>query len=196
MDRIKSTVIALFLLFAVNVLAAPESVSRSQSPDKHYRVSVEQTDGRIEYRIDAVAGGEALFRLTSSYQPEKGEEDWAYKQSLDAEVHWRNDSRVVAIEEANYRRMGTVLIARRTADGFSPIPVSAQFLMQATHEPWDRGRLFFTGWGNADSAILYLGGRLYYQTEKRFEESGWRFEIDLAQGGKILQQKKGRNSLP
>ena len=190
MDRIKSTVIALFLLFAEPALATPEPVPRSESPDKHYRVSVEQTDGRIEYRVGAVAGGEALLRLTSSYQPEKGEEAWAYKQSLDAEVHWRNDSRVVAIEEANHRRIGTVLIALRTVDGFSAISVSTQSLMQATHEPWDRGRLFFTGWGKTDSAILSLGGRLYHQTENRFEESGWRFEIDLAHGGKILQQKK------
>ena len=189
----KAAAFLALCLFAPQAFAAPEAIIGSESPDKSYRVSVERIDARICYRIDAIPTGEALLRIPSSYQPEMGMEDWAYKQSLSAEIHWRSDSRAVAIEESNHRTMGTVLIARQTPEGFRCIPVDDTTLMQSTKEPWDRGRLFFGEWGKENRVTLSLGGRLYFQTENRFEQSRWRFELDLAHDGKILHQKKEPN---
>ena len=68
----KVIVIAALLLSAVQALAGPEPISGSESPDKRYRVSIEQINEWINYRIDAVQNNKALLRIASSYQPDLG----------------------------------------------------------------------------------------------------------------------------
>ena len=186
----KVIVIAALLLSAVQALAGPEPISGSESPDKRYRVSIEQINEWINYRIDAVQNNKALLRIASSYQPDLGSEEWVHEKSRGFTVHWRDDSRVVAIEEANYRGMGTVLFACRTKDGFSLLSIDEKSLIRATHKSWNAGRLFFVGWGKKESVILNLVGRIYAEDQHSIELSEWQFEIDLSDDGKVLQQKK------
>ena len=187
----KTAVLLSLLLCAAQALAAPEPIPRSKSPDKHYLISVEQTDGRIYYRIDTNPGGKPLLKIAGSYQPELGAPDWVYEKSHDLTVHWRNDSRAVALEEANHRGIGTVLVAIQTADGFCTISIGTQALLKATNESWKEGRLFFRSWGKNDIILLDLIGTLIRENEVRtYEQSAWRFELDLAHDGKVVHQEK------
>ncbi|MEI8233680.1 MAG: hypothetical protein WCH57_03230 [Verrucomicrobiota bacterium] len=190
----KAAVSVALLFFVTQAFGELQLIAGSESPDKHYRVSVERTDARICYRIDGLPSGHALLRIDSSYQPEKGAEDWAYRQSLGAEVHWRKDTNAVAIDESNHRGMGAVLLIGRQGKGFRYVPVDWKALMHSTGEPWDRGRPFFSAWGTGDTVILALVGRLYFQDGNRFEESGWLFTLDLSQNGKVFQKEKNKGS--
>jgi hypothetical protein len=122
---------------------APEGIS----PDKRHSVFVEQSDepyAPIYYAVRDRKTREVLGRFKSSYQPDRDDEgDFAWKQSHPTWIYWRDDGRYLAIDEANHRRMGTVILARRINSTFRQIPVNSEELMRYTKQPWDRGRLFF-----------------------------------------------------
>jgi hypothetical protein len=182
-----SVVCSLFSL-TVSLFAREEVIAGSISPNKRYNVSVAEAEGRISYHLKDIRNRADVISSVSSYQPNLGSTEWAMEQSLNAVVHWRKDSGCIAVEEANHRRIGTVFIARRTANGFEQVPLDAQALMRKTKLPWERGRLFFEGWGNRDIVIIGLIGLVWADPvsrppeQRRRKESSCGFRIATSNG--------------
>jgi hypothetical protein len=174
---VKTALISLFAFATVALFAREEPLPDSVSPDKRYRIIVAEVGGRISYRVTDTSNGGAVISLRSSYQPDSGSDDWGFQQSLGATVKWRTDSRCVAIGEANHRRIGTVLIARRTPKGFQQVPLSSEALMRASKLPWERGRLFFGEWGARDSIAVGLIGLVWADPESTPPEKRHRKEF-------------------
>lgn len=191
--------IALFLTLAFigsPGFAREEPIPDSASPDKRFHVAVEEVDGHIYYRVKETRTGRNRFAFPSEYQPEAGElPDWSYRHALAAEVHWRDDNQCVALDETNHNRIGTVLIACRTKNGFRRIPLDCWALMRSTKDRWNKGRLFFGGWGIHDTATAYLIGLIYIDPEsverRRYEERRYTFTIDLSHDGRIIARELG-----
>jgi hypothetical protein len=176
-----------FLAFAsVSLFAREASLPDSTSPDKHYCIVVAETGGLIYYHINEIPNGKTLFSLVSSYKPDSGSAGWGFQQSLGATVNWRKDSRYLAIDEENYRRIGTVLIASSTAKGFEQVPVYSEVLMRASKQPWERGRLSFREWGRGDTIILALIGLVQRVPHGQRDEYGESFTLNLADRGNIM----------
>jgi hypothetical protein len=182
---------ALFILFAcaaVSLFARGAALPDSTSPDHRYRVTVTEVSGRIAYHLTEAERGKSVLSLRSSYQPDRGSGDWAFQQSLGATVYWRKDSQSVAIEEANYRTIGTVLIARRTPQGFRRVPLDADALMRESKMPWERGRPFFGAWGTRGTFTVGLNGLIWADPEftppekRRRKEASCGFTVALASG--------------
>jgi hypothetical protein len=187
----KIALVGLLTFAAVPLLAREEALRDSTSPNKHYRVVVAEVAGRIFYRIKDTSSGTTLISLRSSYQPESGSDDWGFQQSLGATVNWRKDSRAVAIDEANHNRIGTVLIARRTAKDFRQLAVSDEALMRASKLPWERGRLFFSEWGTRNTITVVRFGLVCTDPpstppeKRRRKDCGCGFIIALTNGDVI-----------
>ncbi len=94
---------------------------------------VEQADkpqSTIYYAIRDRRNGAPLGRFKSSYQPEAGDDStFAWDQSHPSWIYWRADSGYVAIDEANHRHIGTVILAQRFKSSFRQIPVNEEQLM-------------------------------------------------------------------
>ena len=190
----RTTLISLFALAAVPLFAREEALPGSTSPDKHYRVVVAEAGGHISYHINDIPDGKTLISLVSSYRPDSGSDGWGFQQSLGATVNWRKDSRCVAIDEANHNRIGTVLIARRTAKGFQQVPVGSAALMRASKQPWERGRLFFGAWGRGDTITLGLLGLVRRVPDGPRDEFGVSFTLDLANKGEVISIESDKNA--
>ena len=192
---------ALFLTFAFIAsrgLAREEPVPDSTSPDKRFYVAVEKVDAHIYYRVKETRTGHNRLALPSEYQPDAGElTDWSYRHALSAEVHWRDDSQCVALDESNHNRIGTVLIACRTKNGFRRVPLDRWALPRSTGDDWTKSRLFFGGWGSSHTAIIYLIGLIYIDPEtverRRYEQRSYTFTVDLTRNGRIIARKFGDN---
>jgi hypothetical protein len=191
---VKTGVFLNFLLFVSCGLAQEQSIPNSASPDKHFSIAVEEGDGRLSYRVKEIRTGRNRISFPSAYQPEPGElPNWSYEHALAAEIHWRADSRCVALDEANHNRIGTVLMAYRTKRGFRRVPLNCDALMRSTGEHWDRGRLFFGAWQAHDRATVYLIGKTYVDPKRsehrRSEDRSYTFTVDLAHDGRVIRWK-------
>ena len=113
---------------------------------------------------------------------------------MDDEIHWSKDSRLVAIDEANHRRIGTVLIARRAPKGFKQVGISREALIQASKQSWERGRLFFGQWGAGDAIVLRFEGLVQRVPGGPREESAVFFTLDLANNGKVVSIEQNKNA--
>jgi hypothetical protein len=181
---VRTALILPFALAAFPLFARQEALPSSVSPDKHCRVVVVQSAEGIFYQIKDTSNGTTLLYLRSSYQPETGAGDWGFRESMGATVYWRKDSCGVALDEDNYRRSGTVLVARRTPNGFQQVPISVEALLQASKQPWVRGRLFFGLWGRNDMMVINYVGRLRRVPTESSEESDVSFTLDVANKGR------------
>jgi hypothetical protein len=184
---VKSALIILCVFAAPQLFAREQALRDSFSPDKRYRVTVVEIEGRVSYRIIDASSHVTVLSLRSSYQQGAGNvEDWGFKKSLGATVYWRKDSRCVAIDEANHNREGTVLVVRRTPKGFRQVPLSDEALTRASKMPWDRCRLFFGQWGSRDTIIVGLLGRVFADPESTaYKDANCGFTIALASGDVI-----------
>ena len=172
----KPTFLILFAFAAVPLFAREEALPGSASPDNKFCIVVEAMDRLLIYRVKRVSDAKPLNSILSSYQTDRGTVDWAFKQALGAAVHWRKDSQFVAIDEANFDRMGTVVILRCTGDGFEDVPAHTQELMRASKQPWEVARLFFRDWSRGDTVSIGIRGLL-----KRFDDirTGKEFEVSV-----------------
>ena len=176
---VKLTLISLLAFAAAQVCAREEAIPECTSPDKRYHLAAEEVGGHIYYRIKQASTGKNLIAFRSDYQPDPGSaaDDWAFRQTLSADIHWRSDSRCVAIEESNHRRIGTVIIARRTSEGFRRVPLSCDSLMRRTKAPWERGRLFFDDWSANNRVSVVLVGLVWADPESTPPEKRHRKEF-------------------
>lgn len=163
------------------------------SPDRQFTILVEQADtpqATIYYAVRDRRNGATLGRFKSSYQPEAGDENtFAWDQSHPSWIYWRADSRYVAIDEANHRRLGTVILAQRLKSSFRQIPVGEEQLMSYTGQPWDRGRLFFGAncFLPHDRAAILVIGLLRRPHSDHYDEFGCSVILDLRHHGKIIK---------
>jgi len=187
-------------LIVLLLAAATSSASAHQdalgpngvSPDKRLRLFVAQQDdpsARIYYVLRNRKSGVLAGRFESSYQPDPASGDFAWQQSHPMAVYWRRDSTWVAIEEANHRGEGTVVLLHRGGKGFRRVPLSCERLMAATKENWDRGRLFFGDncWlRHGRVRVLILGSVPNAQRDGPVR-IGYDMTIDLRRNGAILR---------
>jgi hypothetical protein len=108
------------------------------------------------------------------------------------QIYWRPDSRWVAIDEANHGSIGTVILLRRSSNGFEQVPLDCNRLMAGTKEVWDRGRLFFAdnSWLRHDRARVYILGSVPNSKTGDYDRVGYEVTIDLRREGAILKTTK------
>jgi hypothetical protein len=146
------------------------------------------TEGKA-YFYRVVEDGEAVGIFPCSYQPEEGNEEWSAEQARAASWHWHGDGKFLAVEEANHRHIGTVILARRFRGVFQPILLVTSDLMTRSGENWERGRLFFGEWLPDDRVRIVLSGRTG-QPPGPYEYSQYECVIDLRSVAKIESCKK------
>ena len=195
---VKTALLLTFVLVASRGLAREEPIPNSTSPDTRFYVAVEEVGAHIYYRVKETRTGRNRFAFPSEYQSDAGElPDWSYRHALSCEVHWRDQSQCVALDESNHNRIGTVLIACRTKNGFRRVPLDRWALPRLTGDDWNKSRLFFGGWGSGDTAIVYLIGLIYIDTatveRRRYKERSYTFTVDLKHNGRIITRKLGDN---
>ncbi|HEY3901775.1 MAG TPA: hypothetical protein VGM54_24390 [Chthoniobacter sp.] len=137
----------LFLALATfGGAASAETVALSGavSPNGRYVLVARRGSARAEitYQILNRHAGTFLLKLKSSYQEAKEESaNWSWDQTSAAEVHWRSDSRVVVLDEANHNAIGTVLVASERSNRFRELKLHLP--MQLLGVRWQKSRLFF-----------------------------------------------------
>ncbi|MDR0533500.1 MAG: hypothetical protein LBH01_06045 [Verrucomicrobiales bacterium] len=178
-----------FCLFLLPVILQGGELSSGVSPNHKYSVEFKTVGGEFYYALVTIANGEVLWQGKGTYQREKGAEEWALKQTANAEAHWREDSGAVAIDEANHRQMGTVLLVKINDDKGKLVPLDCKKIMAATKEPWERGRLFFICWEKGRKAKVALTGRLYHGSDNRFENRCYELLVNVDANGELEYSK-------
>lgn len=84
----------------------------------------------------------AIGKLPGSYQPDDGSDSWAMRRALETQTHWHRGSTLVALEEASWHGIGTVLPGHGVKGAFRLIPLNEDAILRATHAAWSR-----LGWG-------------------------------------------------
>src|SRR6476646_9081501 len=102
---------AAALLILITVCLSAEARTHrlvdGTSPNGKFRVEAAQVDpGNITYHLVRIADAAILHETMSSYQPEEGAGDWPWDETIDAEIHWSDDSRYVVIDEQVHNYIG------------------------------------------------------------------------------------------
>jgi hypothetical protein len=166
--RSNSTILCAFLLtgclLSMRVVADARSkvLQDGDSPEGHFRVEVSERPGRgITYDIVSPKAGSVIHRIPSSYQPEEGEaSDWCWDLTNDAEVHWSPGGHYLVIDEQVHNYIGQVFLVLVGPGSTAPLSLPETQILAATKMHWDRFRIRFVRWGDADRLSLVLAGQV------------------------------------
>jgi hypothetical protein len=158
---------AAFLMLIASCISAharTHSLLNGTSPNGRFRVQATEVDsGEITYDLVRSSDSTVLHRTPSSYQPEEGAGDWPWNESVDAEVHWSDDSRHVVIDEQVHNYIGTVFVVSVRHGRANPIPLPEQEILARTGLHWDRYRIRVAGieaWSSQHHLLLSLAGQI------------------------------------
>lgn len=159
-------IVACFVLLAscLSGYARTHGLVNGTSPNGRFRVQATQRDaGEITYDIVRTGDSAILHRIRSSYQPEEGAGDWPWDESVEAEIHWSDDSRYVVIDEQVHNYIGDVFIISVRPDQADSILLPEHEILARTKLHWERHRIRvdrFGSWPSPHRLSLSLAGQV------------------------------------
>lgn len=150
--------------------------------------------GNITYNLVRITDAAILHKTQSSYQPEEGAGDWPWDESVDAEIHWSDDSRYVVIDEQVHNYIGDVFIIAVRHNRAETIALPVEAILARTKLHWDRYRIRVAGirgWSSAHRLSLSLAGQVRSGTlpdgRGEYEHRTFAIELDVGDRSAIIK---------
>ena len=178
----------------ISAHARTHSLVNGTSPNGQFRVRAAQVNsGEITYDVVRTRGSTNLHRTPRSYQPEEGAGDWPWDESVDAEIHWSDDSRYVVIDEQVHNYIGNVFIVSVCHSRAEPILLPEMEILARTGLHWDRYRIRVPAtdaWSSPHHLLLLLAGQVQIGTlpdgRTTYEHRSFDIEIYVNQRRAII----------
>jgi hypothetical protein len=128
--------------------------------------------------------GKLLLRIPSSYQPEEGEEEFAWSHATDAELYWSNTSHWLFIDEQNHNYIGEVILVALNGNRVWLMPLRDELIQRKTGQKWDKHRIRVEEYHDSDTEItLGIAGTVLTDIPGRFINRRYTFRVTLRNGG-------------
>ncbi len=144
----------VFLVLCHTGVAKDVSLNGGTSPTGHYEIKLRSGKG-LEYLL--LRDGKRIASATSSYHSTSDDGGFALKQAGDAEIHWNKEETFVAVDEANHRFIGDVLVFNLGSG--TVLEVSPLIMERKIVKKVDRMRVRVgQGWTGPKTLELAVGG--------------------------------------